>query len=113
MTLSVSLEFVRQTRGAVDAFHFRTHKTCTLAMHPSNYEDLRGCNTESQEQRNAKMKKMRETLTGFTDKHFMHFVVLTHAYHNLKAMFMDAHDIIPNELNKDRWVRWARDKLFQ
>ena len=113
VALGVSLEFVKRTRGAVDTFHFPTHKTCTLAMHPSSYEDLRGCNTESQEQRNAKMKKIKETLTGLRDKPFMHFVVLTDAYHNLKAMFTDAHDVSPKELNKESWVRWARDTLFQ
>ena len=109
--IGISLEFVKQTRTVLDAFHFVCHRTCTLAMHPSNYWGLDGCNTESQEQRNGKMKRLQDTLTGFTDKHFMHFVFLTHAYRNLKAMFLDEHDIKPQELNKERWVRWVRDNF--
>ena len=116
----LSSEVTRHTRFVVDPFHFTGHKTCSLAMHEANYEDLRGCNTESQEQRNSNIKVMERTLRASKDVHFIHFVILAHAYLNMKAMYLDYKDSNSDEddvsgsttCSSNSWLRWIR-KIYQ
>ena len=116
--LSLSAEISKHISFVIDPFHFPGHKTCSLAMHASNYSELRGLNLESQEQRNSKIKVMERTLRASRDVHYMHFMVLSHAYLNLKAMYLDHHD--KNEEHdpltctpgSHSWLKWVRDNLF-
>ena len=95
----------------VDPFHFPGHKTCSLGMYESSYGDLRGMKTESQEQRNRALKIFERTLRASRDSHFMHLVVPTHGYLNLKSMFMDQND---DEIGMEvkACVKWVRDTRF-
>ena len=70
-------------------------------MHQSSYGDLRGMNTEI----------LERTLRASRDSHFMHLVVLTHGYLNLKSMFMDQNDD-KREMDVKAWVKWVRDTRF-
>ena len=56
----ISSKNFERTSFVVDPFHFPGHKTCSLGMHQSSYGDLRGMNTESQEQRNRALKILEE-----------------------------------------------------
>lgn len=110
--LGISPFVVQSTSFLIDRFHFMTHKTCSLAMHPDSHFRLRGRNTSSQEQRNSRIRPLQFSLREMTEEGFKDLTVLAHALHNGKAMYRDylkqAGDITRQTSG---WTAWLRAEL--
>ena len=112
----MSSEITRNVHFVIAPFHFPGHKTCSLAMQESSFADLRGCNFESQEQRNSAIKLMERSPRAYKDVHFMHYTILAHAYQNLKATFRDLEDSSDeestNQWGKRAWLKRIREAFI-
>ena len=106
-------EISKHVRFVIDPFHFLGQKTCALGVHQANYPDLKWLNVESQEQRNSRIRIMEWTSRANRDIHFMHFVVLAHGYLNIKATYLDHHDLSDDgDIGTKTWLKWVRENLF-
>lgn len=110
--LSVSPYVVENTSFVVDRFHFKTHSKCSLAMHPDAYEDLRGRNTSSQEQRNSLFRPLQFSFREMGEQGFKNMTALAHALHNARAMYHDHIELSGNRSKRTTgWTSWLRNDI--